>query len=34
MPARFEVASGEVVLGAVVVELDEYDNVTGIKRLQ
>lgn len=34
MPARFEVASGETVLGAVVIQLDGNDNVTGISRVR
>lgn len=33
MPARFEVASGEIVLGAVVIQLDHNNMVTGIKRI-
>lgn len=33
MPARFEVASGEVLLGAVVIQLDNNNKVTDIKRI-
>jgi len=33
MPARFEVADGEVLLGAVVVRLDENDKAVDIRRL-
>ncbi len=33
MPARFEVASGETVLGAVKIVLDDNNDVTGINRI-
>lgn len=33
MPARFEIADGEVLLGAVVVRLDENDKAIEIRRL-
>lgn len=33
MPARFEVANGEVLLGAVVIQLDNNNKVTDIKRI-
>ena len=33
MPARFEVASGETILGAVNIQLDDNNNVTGIRRI-
>ncbi len=33
MPARFEVATGEAVLGAVKIMLDDSNNVTGISRI-
>lgn len=33
MPARFEIAKGEVVFGAIVLSLDDYNSLTNIKRL-
>ncbi|MEA4849526.1 MAG: TIGR00282 family metallophosphoesterase [Clostridiaceae bacterium] len=33
MPARFEVAGGETVLGAVCIRLDDNNTVTGINRI-
>ncbi|KUO75307.1 MAG: metallophosphoesterase [Clostridia bacterium BRH_c25] len=33
MPARFEVASGDTVLGAVIVQIDDNNKVTGINRV-
>ncbi len=33
MPARFEIASGEVIFGALVLNIDDYNKLTGIKRL-
>lgn len=33
MPARFEVAAGEAILGAVIIQLDDNNTVTGIERI-
>lgn len=33
MPARFEVASGEVIFGALLIKVDKYNKVEEIKRL-
>ncbi|HYE83926.1 MAG TPA: TIGR00282 family metallophosphoesterase [Clostridia bacterium] len=33
MPARFEVAGGDTLLGAVIIKLDENNKVTGIDRI-